>query len=436
MSLAALVYNLLLLALAPAAAVFVWAKYVRTGRSAKGWNERFGHLPADLRALCAGREVLWIHAASVGETMAAKPLVALLKRRRPEAVVLLSQVTDTGRAVAEQAGADGVFYLPVDLPWVIDRTISALRPRLLCLIDTELWPNLLWRCRARGVRVALANGRIGERAYANASRPAARWIYRWALSQVDRLLMQSSADAERIRALGGGDTTIMGNLKGDESFPEVDAARLAHWQAELGLAADEPVLLAGSTGPGEEAILLEAFAAVRESHPTTRLVLVPRAVDRAGEIAELVTAAGLTPLRRSALPAEAERSRHERAVVIVDTIGELAELFAVGTVCFVGRSLVKMGGSNVLQAAAQARPVLTGPYVSNVRDSVALLTEVEAAVTVRDAAEITAQLLAWLADPALAAAAGERGRTTVLASRGATERCVGWLLELLDAGDA
>ncbi|MBI5834368.1 MAG: 3-deoxy-D-manno-octulosonic acid transferase [Armatimonadetes bacterium] len=436
MSLAAAIYNLLLLLAMPAAALFVWARYVRTGRSRLGWNERFGHLPADLIALCAGREVIWVHAASVGETMAAKPLVALLRQQRPEAVVLLSGMTDTGRAIAEQAGADGVFFLPVDLPWVIDRVIRAVRPRLLCLIDTELWPNLLWRCKVHGVRVVLANGRIGERAFARANRPAARWVYRWALSHADRLLMQSTADAERIRALGARQTSIMGNLKGDESFPAVDDARLAHWQAELGLAPDQPVLLAGSTGPGEEAILLDAFAAVRARHPGARLVLVPRAVDRAGEIADLATAAGLTAVRRSALPAQAARSLAERAVIIVDTIGELAELFAVGTVCFVGRSLVKMGGSNVLQAAAQARPVLTGPYVSNVRDSVALLTEVQAAVTVSDAEQIAAQTSAWLDQPELAAAAGRRGRDTVLASRGATQRCVDVLLELLDAGHA
>jgi 3-deoxy-D-manno-octulosonic-acid transferase len=432
--LTAVIYNLAAILALPFVLAWFLVKYIRRGRLRQGWSERLGRLPESLVRRCRGREVLWVHGVSVGETLAAKPLLAELRRRRPGAVILLSQVTETGREVALKAGADGLFFLPLDLPWIVDRVLDQLRPRLLVTIDTELWPNLLWRAGRRGVKIALANGRISDRSYRRIDLYRLGWVYRWSLSHVDRLLMQSERDAARARRLGGGDVRVIGNLKSDEQFPEVDAARLAHWQATLGLGAEEPVLLAGSTGPGEEAILLEAFATIAARYPAARLVLVPRAVERAGEIGALVTAAGFRAVRRSELPARAAECRASRAVIVVDTIGELAELFAVGTVCFVGRSLVKLGGSNVLQAAAQARPVLSGPYVSNVADSVALLTDAGVCRIVRDAGELAAATLAWLDDDALRTAVGERAQAVVLAGRGATARTVAALLELLDEG--
>jgi 3-deoxy-D-manno-octulosonic-acid transferase len=425
-------YNALMLLALPLVLTATLSKHLRRGRLRQGWGERLGHLPEPLKRLCRGREVLWVHAVSVGETLAAKPLIAELRRRRPRAVILLSQVTETGRQVALAAGADALFYLPLDLPPVLDRVLDQLRPKLLVTIDTELWPNLLWRAKAHGVKLALANGRISDRALGRIRRFRAEWVYRWSTGQIDRLLMQSERDAQRARYLGGRDVRVIGNLKGDERFPEVDAERLAWWRETLGLAAEAPVLLAGSTGPGEEAILIEAFAAIRQRYPAARLVLVPRAIERAAEVIGLVQAAGLTAVRRSQLPARAAESLAQQAVVVVDTIGELAELYAVGTVAFVGRSLVPLGGSNVLQAAAQAVPVLSGPHVANVRDSVALLTEAGVARVVADAAEIAAAALAWLDDEPRRRADGVRARALVRASAGATARTVDVLLELLD----
>ncbi len=427
-------YNLLLLLAAPAALAYYTYRHLRRGRLRQGWAERFGRLPAALVARCRGREVLWVHAVSVGETNAARALIAELRRRRPQAVIVLSHVTETGRATAAGAKADGLFYLPVEWPGAIRRVIDQLRPRLLVTVDTELWPNLFDLVRRSGAKLAVSNGRISDRSLKRIQRFRAQWLYRWVLAQPHRLLMQSDLDAGRVRYLGAAaeQVQVTGNLKVDEAYPEVSADRLAWWQQTLGLAPSAPVLLAGSTGPGEEAILLAAYQQLRSRHAGLRLVLVPRAVERAGEIAGLCAEAGLSTVRRSALPGEAERSAREEAVVIVDTIGELSELYAVGSLCFVGRSLVPMGGSNVLQAAAQGRPVLSGPFVNNVRDSVAWLVDQGACRIVADEAAIVAVAEEWLSDAAAAARTGELARAVTAANRGATARTVSALIELLD----
>jgi len=317
---------------------------------------------------------------------------------------------------------------------VVSRLLTQLRPRLLVTIDTELWPNLFWVARRRGVKVAVANGRISDRSYRRIGRFRVGWIYRWVLSNADRLLMQSPLDAQRIAALGAPAerVEVTGNLKSDEAYPEVGPEALATWRREFGLG-ESPVLLAGSTGPGEEAILLAAWQRLRERWPALRLILVPRAVDRAAEILKLISAAGASGVRRSELPAQAARSLAEESVVVVDTIGELARLYALAEVVFVGRSLIPLGGSNVLQAAAQGKPVLSGPYVNNVRDSVALLTEPGVCRIVRDADEVVEATAAWLEAPAERARLGAVALQVIAGGRGATARTAQALLELLDA---
>lgn len=428
------VYNLLLLLVAPAAAVWFAWRDLRRGRVRQGWAERLGRLPAELVERCAGREVIWIHAVSVGETVAAKPLVAELRQVRPGAVILLSQITSSGRETALGAGADGVFYLPLDVPFAIHRVLDRLRPELLVTIDTEIWPNLFWCAHRRGVRLVVANGRLSDRSFGRITRYRLRWLYRWALRQADALLMQSELDAERAVALGAAadKVVVAGNLKADEPLSEVSAERLAWWRETLGLAPEAAVLLAGSTAPGEEEVLLSAWRRLRDAVPGLRLILVPRAIERAGEIERRVSAAGAACVRRSQLPERAADSLASQAVVIVDTIGELGELYAVATVAFVGRSLVPMGGSNVLQAAARGKPVLTGPHVHNVRDSVALLSRAGVCLTVRDEEELVARAAAWLVSPDEREAVGRRALEVMAANRGVTARTAARLVELLD----
>lgn len=431
-----LLYNVVGILAAPLLALGGQVQRMLRRRHHEGWLNRLGRLPAPLVNACRGRRVIWIHAASVGEVQAAGALVAALRRGAPGAVLVISHWTRSGGDLAARLpGLAGTFYVPFDYPWLVDRVIAALRPDLFCSIDTELWPNLIRRCRAAGVRVALANGRISDRSLRRIRSFGLRWFYGAFLPQLDRCLMQSALDRERLIALGAPAERVVvaGNVKFDEPFPTVDSARLAWWRKTLGLAAEAPVLLAGSTAPGENEAVLAAFETVRRRHPAARLILVPRLIERSAEVVEAARRAGHAVVRRTELPGRAARSLAEQAVVVVDTIGELSELYAVATVVFVGRTLEPLGGSNVMQAAAQGKPVLVGPHVANFRDSVALLERAGALWFVHDAGELAEQALALLDEPADLAAAGRRARAAVDSSRGAAERTASALLELIDA---
>ncbi|NWG76366.1 MAG: glycosyltransferase, partial [Rubrivivax sp.] len=357
-----------------------------------------------------------------------------LRRQRPGAVVVMSVWTETGREVALASGADGAFYLPIDFPWVIRRALRALRPALICSVDTELWPNLVAYGRRSGARVALANGRISDRSLRRIRNTRLHWFYRPMTASVERLLMQTPLDAERILELGGRPEAVQvcGNVKFDEEFPVVDAARLAHWRGLLGLDPAAPVLLAGSTTHGEDELLVEVYRRLRKRHPEARLVLVPRGVETAPAIAAIVRGLGEPTVLRSQLPGRSAESRAEGAVIVVDTLGELSELYAVATVAFVGRTLMPKGGSNVLQPAAQGKPVVVGPHVSNFRESVALLQQAGVLWQVTDADQLAERVLALVDDRATLAAVNERARAAVEANRGAAARTVAALLELLD----
>lgn len=408
--------------------------YLRRGQRPSGLSERLGRLPEALAARCRGREVVWLHTVSVGEAAVGKILVRELRRQRPGAVLVMSCGTVTGRAVIDSAGADGTFYVPYDWPGCVDRVLRHLRPALFCSIDTELWPNLVARSRRAETRVALANGRISDRSLRLIRRLHLHWFYRPMVAGVERLLMQSAVDARRIEELGArpADVRVCGNVKFDEAFPVVDAGRLAQWRRLLGLDPAAPVLLAGSIAEGEEEPLLAAFRRVRADLPAARLVLVPRAVAGAPALVAGLLAQGEAAVPRSALPQRADESRDQRAVIVVDTLGELSELYAVATVAFVGRTLVPRGGSNVLQAAAQGKPVLVGPHVSNFRESVALLEAAGVLHRVDDGEQLAERVRALLAEPAALADIDARARAVVAANRGAAERTVAALCELLD----
>ena len=431
--LAYLLYNLALYSPLPLA-YLLW-RSLTTGRSRHGWGERLGYLPSVVREFCRTHRLLWVHAVSVGEVIAALPLLRELRRLNPAHHLLLSTTTETGRAIAAHQAreAAAVIYFPFDFPGILRRVLGALRPELFVAIDTELWPNLFRVAHNRGIATALANGRISDRAYRRIHRFRMSPLYRAVFPYIDRLCLQSPQDAARVQELGAtpGQTWITGNSKFDEDHPEVSPAEQGRLRALLGLPDDAPVLLAGSTGDAEELPVLAAFQSLRAAHPTLRLVLVPRHIQRTTEIEGYVRAQGLASVRRTQLPAQSDRSRSEQCVIIVDTLGELARLYAVATVAFVGRSLVPQGGSNVLQAAAQGKPVLFGPDVSNVRDSAHLLLEQGVAWQVSDQATLGTQIHTLLAHPARLPEIDRTARALIAANRGSSRRTAEVLTELL-----
>jgi 3-deoxy-D-manno-octulosonic-acid transferase len=357
----------------------------------------------------------WIHAVSVGESAAAVPLVEGIHRRWPELGIVVSTITPTGaRIVAERlAGTAAHRYFPIDLPGPVRRALDAARPRFFIAIETELWPNFLRALARRRIPAMIANGRISDRSFRRY-----RWVrglMRRVLADVSVFAMQTEEDARRIIALGAPPSRVVvtGNLKTD-LVPDAGDATSA-WRERLRLGPDARVWIAGSTHRGEEAIVLDAFLRARTRCPDLALLLAPRHPERAGEVEELIRERGLAAARRSRLPAGGAPG----PVVILDTVGELAALYALAEVVFVGGSLVPIGGHNVLEPAMHGKPVLVGPHMSNFREGSELLQRSGGGLVVKDGPELEREVTRLLEDHDLARRMGEAARRAFAGRQGA-----------------
>ena len=358
----------------------------------------------------------WIHAVSVGESAAAVPLVEGIRGRWPELGIVVSTITPTGaRIVAERlAGTAAHRYFPIDLPGPVRRALDAARPRFFIAIETELWPNFLRALARRRIPAMIANGRISDRSFRRY-----RWVrglMRRVLANVSVFAMQTEEDARRIIALGAPASRVVvtGNLKSD-LVPEAADAGTAVWRERLRLGADARLWIAGSTHRGEETLVLDAFRRARARCPDLALLLAPRHPERAGEVEEMIRERGLTAVRRSGLPAAGAPG----AVVILDTVGELAALYALAEVVFVGGSLVPIGGHNVLEPAMRGKPVLVGPHMSNFREGAELLQRSGGGLVVKDGPELERELTRLLEDRDLARRMGEAARHAFAGRQGA-----------------
>ncbi|HEY7520706.1 MAG TPA: 3-deoxy-D-manno-octulosonic acid transferase [Methylomirabilota bacterium] len=359
----------------------------------------------------------WLHSVSVGETIAAAPLVEGLRRLYPELPLVVSTVTATGAAVVRErfGGLATHRYFPLDLPSTVRRTVRAIDPAFFICMETELWPNMLRELGRRGVPTMIANGRLSDRSFDRYRR--LRPLMRRVLADVRVFGMRSDEDARRMIALGAAPERVVvtGNLKNDATADPPGAADL--WRRLLGLRPGQRVWIAGSTHKGEEDAVLAAHAAGQSVHPDLALVLAPRHPERVEEVLALVLARGWRAVRRSTLPAAARSAR--TPVIVLDTVGELAQIYTIADAVFVGGSLVPRGGHNVLEPALRRKPVLVGPHTENFREAAALLVDAGAAVVVTDAASLAAELKALLSDPAVAAKRGEAGAEAVAARHGA-----------------
>lgn len=392
--------------------------------------QRMGYLPVSFNL--DADESIWIHAVSVGEALTARALFADLRERYPGLRLFLSTTTLTGQQIARERfqDLDAIFFFPFDLPPFVNRTLRLVRPRLFIMMETEIWPNLLRACRRQGVKTMLVNGRISSRSYPRYR--LARGFFRQVLADVDRFCMQSEESARRIIDIGAdrARVTVTGSLKFDSlESPAVAAGRgagrvLRYFRVPPG----RPVFIAASTLKGEEAPVLAAFAAVRRTQPSALLVIAPRKPERFSEAEALARAEGLRVVRRSELAVDAEPRAD---VVILDTFGELAHLFQVGTVVFVGGSLVDHGGHNILEPAVHGKPIVFGPHMQNFAEIADTFLRNQAAVQVEDAAGLTATVVRLVGDSVERARLGAAARALVEANRGAKPRTLEAVAALL-----
>lgn len=372
----------------------------------------------------------WIHAVSVGEAIAAAPIVEELRRLHPDLPLVMTTVTETGARVVREryAGLATHRYFPLDLPGAARRVVAAIDPAFLVCMETELWPNVLRTLRARGIPVMIANGRLSDRSFRRYRR--VRAFTRRMLRDVTVFGMQTAEDARRIIALGADPecVVITGNVKTDARPDGAGVNDL--WQRLLGLAPDETVWIAGSTHRGEDEAMLEAHARVGDASPKLVLVIAPRHPERVPEILALIAARGWSAVRRSQLPCPRRRD----SVIVLDTLGELAQLYTVASVVFVGGSLVPAGGHNMLEPAQRRKPVLFGPHTENFREPAALLLDAGAALAVRGVDDLAAALGRLLADPALRAKMGDAGFDAVSSRHGAVGETLAVLSRVLLPG--
>lgn len=416
---ALLVYNLIVLVTAP-----IWWPVFLFTRLRRG-HPAFGGGPtrADGRAL-AGRQVIWLHGASLGESKVAAALYRKMAPLLPEYTWVATAFTRTGfeNLAKELPQVEFQRFFPLDLPWSMWLAVRRLRPRMLILVETELWPNLLAIAAGAGVKLATVNGRLSEGSARGYKRLG--FLFAPCLRRFSLFLMRTPLDAERVIAAGAPETRVLvsGNLKFDL---EAKPARALD-RSGLGLA-DGPMLVGGSTHAGEEEELLEALARIRQAGPAV-LAIAPRHLERLPALKDLLARSGRPWGLRSEPPPPGAAPRE---VLLVDTYGELMAFYDLAAAVFIGGSLVPIGGHNPLEASVLGRPAMFGPYLESFREAGDLLLEAGAAREVKNAAEIASLFLELAAHPEQALAMGECGRAVIAQNRGAAERSAQELARLL-----
>lgn len=428
------IYRALWWLVAPLAVVRLYGRSRKEYGYREHIGERFGYGAG--RAPDDRAPLIWVHAVSVGETRAAQPLIDALMRARPDARILLTHMTPSGRATGEQLFGDRVLrcYLPYDMPGAVRRFLRAWRPTLGLVMETEVWPTLIDECRRADVPLVLTNARMSARSCRRAAKFGA--ATQEVFGGFSRVLAQSPADAERLTSLGARNVAVLGNLKFDMTTPPELAARGHAWRDAIG---KRPVWVAASTRENEEALVLQAFAAMRT--PGALLMLVPRHPQRFAEVESLVAREGLKCVRRSAWAADAaalaagrpaaDALPNDVKVLLGDSMGELGAYYAAADVAFIGGSLLPLGGQNLIEACAVGVPVVIGPHVFNFTQATADAVAAGAALQVADPLDLAHVLDALFADNPRRIAMGAAAAAFAARHRGATARTVDVLAALL-----
>jgi len=407
-------------------ALFYLPLFLFKGKRRKGIGLRFGIYSGELIRRLSSAKNIWVHAVSVGEVMAAAPLISMIAKKHPDYRIVITTVTETGNIAAERIKNDKdiVLFLPFDITFVIRRVIKYIMPRALVIFETELWPNLITETAARGIKVFLVNGRISDSSMGryNLIKPLLKNV----LGKIALFLMQTQEQEKRVISLGAepSNVRVPGNTKFDNGFSEdaliPDRDKLIK---SLGLNAGDKLFIAGSTHSGEERIILSSYVKLRKEFNSLKLLIAPRHIERAEDIKRLIAGNGLVPVCVSTIPIAGARISFNE-VLLLDTIGRLRSLYSIADVVFIGGSLVKRGGQNMIGPAAFARPILLGPHAYNFRDIVDIFSSKKAVLMVKDEDSLTKSVRVLLQDPSLRDSLGRNARIVVESSRGATAEII------------
>ena len=416
-------YLLLLVCVSP----YLLYSAVRKGKYREGWAARF---LGRVSRRDGERPCIWLHAVSVGEVNLLEPLLAQFAQEQPSWECVISTTTRTGYALARKKySTHSVFYCPLDFTWAVRQAMRRVRPDLLVLAELELWPNLIQAARRQGAKVAVVNGRLSEHSFRGYRR--VRPLVRRMLRKVDFIAVQNQQYADRFLQLGARADTlrVTGSIKFDGAQTDRDNVLTRRLRTLWAVGPEDPVFLAGSTQEPEERLAVEAFREVLEERSEWRLIVVPRHPERFAAVATMLDQSGLAWQRRSLLDTSAPDPRAR--ILLVDAVGELGAWWAVATIGFVGGSLGRRGGQNMIEPAACGVAVAFGPNTWNFRDIVAMLLARQASVVVQNGAELTRFVRQCVERPDYAQRLGQAARELVIDQQGATARTVECLLPLV-----
>jgi 3-deoxy-D-manno-octulosonic-acid transferase len=415
-----LLYSIATLVVFVAASPYFLYQALRHGKYVGSLGQRLGYLPVSFNL--DGDESIWVHAVSVGEVLSARPLFSELRAQYPKLRLFLSTTTLTGQQLARRSvsDVDAVFYFPFDWTFTARRTLNVVRPRLFVMIETEIWPNLLRECRRRRIKTVMVNGRISYRSFPRYR--LVRPFMKRVLADIDRFCVQGEETSRRLVELGADPAriTVTGSLKFDslESSPTPGRGRERVLRF-FRMPASRPVIIAGSTLKGEEEPVIHAFNRIRAAGTNAMLIIAARHPERFGDVERLCRQEGLAAVRRTELPIDSEPRAD---AVVLDTIGELAQLYQLATVVFVGGSLVPAGGHNILEPALYGKPIVFGPHMENFGEIAEAFLANGAAIQVRSSGEFEDTLVNLVGDPVRRARVGAAARALVESNRGARDR--------------
>lgn len=390
-----------------------------------GLLQRFGFYPQEVRRKLRGGKTIWVHSVSVGEVIAAQPLIALLKSRYPESDFVVSTTTNTGNQVAQKyaGGNDTVIYYPIDFPWAVKRAVQAVNPELFVMLETELWPNMIRTLGISNVPVFLVNGRVSDSSYGwyRKAIPVLKVVFKY----ISAFIMQAELDAERIIRLGADPEKVSyaGSLKYESAIgDEPEADEIMEMASDLGIQAGDTVIIGGSTHEHEEEMLIRAFEKVKKECASAKLILAPRHPERFGKVITLVKESGFIYSTRKKIREFNSEERKKREIIVLDTIGELKKIYNLGSIVFIGKSMFGRGGQNILEPAAAGKTIVTGPHMENFRDIMTQFINARACVVVNNEIEFEEKLVSLCKDKAVSKEFGRKAKNLVIANCGAASR--------------